>query len=349
MHKAARVALAVTICLAAALPVLAVFARAPGQSVGAAAGDMARVVWHGVLLPGENARHQVNYRNWVNSLLTATPILLTGLAVTVAFRAAVWNIGAQGQYLGGAILGAALGIYWRAPGAAALPALLLAAMIGGAAVAMVAAALQRWRGVNVVLGTLMLNFVAMEGLRFLLVGPMRESGGQPQSEQVREAARLPTLGHTPLHAGFFLALAAAAVVAFVLRRTTWGFRLRAVGENPVAARFAGINVPAVSMAALCLSGALAGLAGGVQVSGVQPYQLLLDTGASGFGFTGIAAALLGGLTAGGVVAAAVLLGVLDTAFAALQPCNVPYVAGQAMQGAILIAVLILTRPWKMAK
>jgi simple sugar transport system permease protein len=316
-----------------------------------------RTIWNRVLLPRSPYATE-GYRNWIQTLQSATPILLTGLAVAVAFRANVLNIGGQGQYAMGAVAAAAVGIYVRAPAPLLVTLLLVAAMLAGALLAAVAAALERWRSVPVVLGTLLLNFVALEFLRYLLQGPMRavsESGDllDPQSRQLPEPARLPEFfSPTPgqgLHMGFFIAVAVAALLAFLLRRTTFGFRLRVVGQNPHAARFAGMNVPRVSFATLALSGALAGLAGGIQVAGVATYVLFPDVGTDGLGFTGIAVALLGRLSPFGVVLSAIFFGLLNTSFKALERSSLEIHSStaQGVQGLLVIAVLISYSPlWK---
>jgi simple sugar transport system permease protein len=313
-----------------------------------------RTLWNRVLLP-RPAYATEGYRNWILTLQSATPILLTGLAVAVAFRANVLNIGGQGQYAMGAVAGAAVGIYVQAPAPLLVTLLLLAAMLAGALLAAVAAALERWRSVPVVLSTLLLNFVALEFLRYLLQGPMRavdEHGHflDPQSRQLPQAARLPEYFSTNpgqgLHVGFFIAVAVAALLAFLLRRTTFGFRLRVVGQNPHAARFAGMNVPRVSFATLALSGALAGLAGGIQIAGVAIYVLFPDIGTDGLGFTGIAVALLGRLSPLGVILSAIFFGLLNTSFKALERSSLEIHSStaQGVQGLLVIAVLISYSP-----
>jgi len=315
---------------------------------------IAKTIWNRVILPRPPYATE-GYRNWIQTLQSATPILLTGLAVAVAFRANVLNIGGQGQYVLGAAAAAAVGIYVRAPAPLLVTLLLLAAIAAGALFAAIAAALERWRNVPVVLSTLLLNFVALEFLRYLLQGPMRatsDSGDflDPQSRQLPQAARLPEFfSPTPgqgLHLGFFIALAVAALLAFVLRRTTFGFRLRVVGQNPHAARFAGMNVPRLSFATLALSGALAGLAGGLQVAGVATYILFPDVGTDGLGFTGIAVALLGRLSPLGVILSAIFFGLLGTAFKALErsPLEIHSSTAQGVQGLLVIAVLISYSP-----
>ena len=309
--------------------------------LGYPAGAVLRTAWEKVLWPGAFERRLLS---WSYMLQYATPILLTGLAIAVAFRAAVWNIGAQGQYLLGAIAATAVGVHLAAPSPIVIPALLIAAMLGGALLAALAAVLNVRRRVPIVLSTLLLNFIVLELLRFLLEGPMRDPAGQVKSAPLLDPALLPLLPGTRLHAGFLIALASAPVVAFVIRNTTFGFRLRAVGENPVAARFAGINVSRVGLATMSLSGALAGLAGGIEVAGVT-HELHQSANDTAFGFTGIAVALLGRLTASGVVAAAIFFGVLNGAFRALQAeMGVPFVTAQALQGLIVILMLVLTHP-----
>jgi general nucleoside transport system permease protein len=279
----------------------------------------------------------------------------------VAFRASVWNIGGQGQYVCGAIAGTAIGVYVTGMNAWGLiPLEMMAAVVAGAVFAGVAAALERWRNVPVVLSTLLLNFVALEFLRYLLQGPMRavSEGGtllDPQSRAIGEAGRLPQFfggeSGEGIHLGFFIAVGVAIVTSFLLRRTTFGFRLRVVGQNPVAARFAGMSVGRVSMATLALSGALAGLAAGVRLAGVETYQLFPDVGVDGVGFTGIAVALLGRLSPVGVVFSAVFFGLLNTAFRALErsPLEVHSATAQGVQGALVIAVLVVTGRRQKAK
>jgi ABC-type uncharacterized transport system permease subunit len=348
---------AIVLCLALTAVALALFPSRDEEESPATFGQrltlIGRVVHERVLLPRPPISTE-GYRNWVLTLQHATPLLFTGLAIAAAFRAGVLNIGAQGQLVMGAIAGAAVGVYLDAGPAVSITTLLLASFVAGAIFASIAALLHHWRGVPIVLSTLLLNFVALEFLRYLLQGSMRarsEDGTllDPQSPEIRAAARLPEFfGTSPglgIHLGFFLALAAAVVVGLVLRKTTFGFRLRAVGQNPDAARFAGMAVARVSAAALAISGGLAGLAGGVQLAGVPNYILFPDTGTNAIGFTGIAVALLGRLTATGVVLAAVFFGLLNTAFKALErEMGISPVTAQAVQGALIIAMLVLTSP-----
>jgi simple sugar transport system permease protein len=314
-------------------------------SLGYPPADVLGTVWEKVLWRADPARRLAA---WENILRDATPILLTGLAIVVAFRASVWNIGGQGQFLGGALAANAIGAWLVFSSAVATPLLLLGAMAAGGAIALIAATLDRYRRVPVVLSTLLLNAVMAEMTRFMISGPMRAPARPGVSLEIVEPARLPLIAATNLHVGFLLALAAAGITWFILARTTFGFRLRAVGENADAARAAGISVGRVAMASMALSGALAGLAGGVEVSGVR-HELALSDASSAFGFTGIAVALLGRLSAPGVVAAAIFFGILRQCFFVLEAeLSVSSVTGQALQGLIILLMLVLThgRLWR---
>ena len=308
-------------------------------ALGYPAADVLGTVWDKVLWRDDPHRR---FAAWGNVLRDATPILLTGLAIVVAFRASVWNIGGQGQFLAGALAANAIGAYVAGPSLRATPLLLLAAMAAGGVIALIAATLDRYRRVPVVLSTLLLNAVMAETLRFLISGPMRAPGRPGVSLPIADSAKLPMIWQTNLHVGFLLAVAAAGVIWFILARTTFGFRLRAVGENPDASRAAGIPVARIAMASLALSGALAGLAGGIEVTGVR-HELALSDASSAFGFTGIAVALLARLSAPGVVASAIFFGILRQCFFVLEAeLGVSSVTGQALQGLIILLMLVLT-------
>ncbi len=313
--------------------------------------EIGRVVYERALLPGHGADGRINFRFWIDTLNGTSLILLTGLAVAVAFRASVLNIGAQGQYLAGAIAATAIGLHCPGPAWVVVPAVLLGAIAAGGLVAMIASWLERWRSVPVVLSTLLLNFIVVVALEALLQGPLGDVGQGAQSPSLPVRARLPDLLNSDpvtlrpaLYGGLAIALLASLIVAMILRRTPFGFRLRAVGENPVASRFAGIAVGRVAALTLAFSGALAGLAGGIRIAAWPGHQLLLDLRSDGYGFTGIAVALLGRLSPVGVVLAALFFALLNTAFGALESnLDIPNVAAKAAQGIILIIMLIASR------
>jgi simple sugar transport system permease protein len=276
---------------------------------------------------------------WTATLLQTAPLLVTGLAVALAFRAGVWNIGAEGQLLVGALCATAVAT--RAPAAAPalllLPAVALAGALGGAAFGAVAGALRAARGISEVISTILLNFVAVSLVALAVQGPLQEAArAYPKSDPFPAAALLPAFGR--VHAGLLVGLVLACLLHELVFRTPFGFRLRAVGLAPLAARFAGISPVRVAVATLALSGALAGLAGAFEVAGVtgQLYEGL----SAGTGYTAIAVALLARLHPLAVVPAALFFGALEAGAAAMQrEAGVPAVLTQVVQGAaILLAV-----------
>ncbi|MFL5401292.1 MAG: ABC transporter permease, partial [Gemmatimonadales bacterium] len=200
-------------------------------------------------------------------------------------------------------------------------------------------------GVMEVISTLLLVFVAELLVSLMVQGPLQERTRiYPQSDAIPEAARLPLLGATQLHAGFLLALALALILWFLFSQTLWGFRLRAVGVGPRAAEISGqVNSQRVGATVLFLSGAIAGLAGGVEVSGVS-YALYQNL-SPGYGFTGIAVALLAGLHPAGVVLTGILFGALEAGAGAMQrEAGVPAVAVNVVEAVVIIVALLATVP-----
>jgi general nucleoside transport system permease protein len=249
---------------------------------------------------------------FAEALGRSCPLMLCGLAVAIAFRAQAWNIGVEGQYLMGATAATAVGLCGaQLPGFVLIPMVLLASAIAGALYAVPAAVLEIRRGVPLVLSTILLNFVASGFVEYLTQGPMR--GADPSAAQtnpIAHQAYLPALvAHTDLHWGFVGAVASAMALWILLRWTVGGFHMRVVGANPVAAEWAGIGVNAVKLRVMCLSGLLAGLAGGIQIAGV--YRLLNIGASEGFGYVGIVVALLGRLHPLGTALAAIAIGLLS--------------------------------------
>jgi general nucleoside transport system permease protein len=245
------------------------------------------------------------------SLVKAIPLILTGLAVALAFRCQIWNIGAEGQFLVGMLACLWLGVRGSAlPALVLLPAALAAGAAAGALWAGVAAALKLLRGVPEVISTIMLNYVALRLVSFAVTGPLQEPERlAPQTALIAEGARLARLGSgTRLHAGIYLALLATAGVAVLLFLTVTGFRIRAVGLNPVAAGAARIPVARTTALAFLYSGALAGLAGAVELSGVN--HRIYEGSSPGYGYTAIAVALLGRLHPAGVLLAGLFFGAM---------------------------------------
>lgn len=255
-----------------------------------------------------------------DALVKATPLIITGLAVALAFRGGVFNIGAEGQLLVGAAASAAVTLAWGASlGRLTIIVSLLAAGVAGAAWAGVAAELKRRFRVLEIISTIMLNFIAIHLVSYLVRGPLQEPTRiYPQTLSIPTEARLPVLlSGTRLHSGFLLALGLAALLAWIFRMTAIGFRIRAVGASPMAAWSAGrIDVSRTTAMVFLMSGAIAGIAGGVQVSGVT--FALYENLSPGYGYTAIAVALIAGLSPLGVVASGIFFGVLETGALALQ-------------------------------
>jgi ABC-type uncharacterized transport system permease subunit len=260
--------------------------------------------------------------NISETLVASIPLMLTGLAVAFAFRAGLFNIGAEGQLFMGAIASAFVGYKLNLPGIILIPIGLVAGALGGAVWGAIVGVLKAWRGAHEVITTIMLNYTAILISQYLLQasptgtpGPMAQANilGSPQTAPMN--ATLPVIipnsivQNGRLHAGLLIALAAALFFWFVLWRTTLGYKIRAVGLNPKAAAYAGINVGWTIALSMFIAGAFAGLGGMVSVYGVSPYALT-NSFSPGYGFDAIAVALLGKTTAAGSVAAAILFGAL---------------------------------------
>ena len=285
------------------------------------------------------------------TLVRAIPLTLLGVAVALSFRAGVFNIGGEGQLLLGAVAAAAVGLAApNALGIVALPLALATSAVAGALWAGVAAFLRSRFGVLEVISTIMLNFVAINLVSYLVRGPMQErTRVYPQSEMLDVATRLPRLGETRLHLGLALALAAAVATWWFLARTAAGFRVRAVGASPDAARVSGrVNVARVSAFALITSGAIAGLAGGVEVTGVT--YVLYENLSPGYGFSAIAVAILARLHPLAVIPSALLFATLETGALGLQrDAGVPSTLALVLEAvAILAAISFSARRFPLA-
>lgn len=252
----------------------------------------------------------------IQSAVKATPLLLVALGIIIAFRANVINIGAEGQIIAGALMATWFALTFRAwPGWLLVTGTLLAGFAAGAAWGFVPGLLKARLGVNEILSTVMMNAVALQLMNVLLSGalidPAEVLAGTfiAQSERIPQHAWLVRLvPQTLLHAGAIVAVLLAIAVYFFLWRTTVGYRIRAVGQSPEAARYAGIPVPFYQMLSLTLAGGFAGLAGVVEVLGV--HHRLLEGITSGYGFSGIVAALFGKLHPLGAIPASFLFGSL---------------------------------------
>ncbi len=322
--------LAITLSLIVLTALLAV----SGYSVSAAL----TALWHGA------------FGSWSviasGTLVRATPLLFAGLAVTVAFRAGILNIGAEGQLLAGAAAATAVSV--TISPTLGIAGVALALVVGGAAGGMwagIAAVLRQRFGVLEVISTIMLNVIMLHLTGLLVRGPLQEGTGTfPQSALIDPALRLPRIfPGTRLHVGVALAVLSALGLAWVLRHTAQGFRLRMTGANPRAAASAGgIGVARVAMSAFIASGAIAGLGGAVEVTGVT--FALYENLSPGYGYTAIAVALLARLNPMAAIGSAVVFGALEAGAAAMQrEAEVP--AGMVGVAEACVILVLLASEW----
>ena len=284
------------------------------------------------------------------TLVKATPLLLVGLGICISFRGDVINIGGEGQMIVGALMGTLVGItFVDWPGWALVPVAMLTGFLGGAIWGGIPGFLKAYFNVNEILSTVMMNAIAVQLMNFLLRGPMIDPSQAelaskiPQTARLADAFRLPRWVPTRLHLGALIAVILAILVYILLWRTSWGYRIRAVGQNPDASRYAGIKVKNYVVLALVLSGAFAGLAGVMQVYGVN-FRMITDGSASGFtgsaGFNGIVAALFGQLHPIGTIPASILFGALLVGANKMQRVvQVPSALITALNGLVVVFVV----------
>ena len=279
-------------------------------------------------------------------LVRATPLILTGLAVAFAFQAGVLNIGAEGQFLVGAACATTTALFLEGVlGSGVIVISLVAGAAAGGVWALIAAELRMRFRVLEVISTIMLNFIAIYLIAYLVRGPLQEPTHiYPQTVELPSYARLPLIiPGTRLHAGFAIAVIAGVIGWWVLRHTAAGFRLRAAGMNPDAARMAGrINVERTTRNVFLVSGMLAGLAGALEVHGVT--FALYENLSPGYGYTAIAVALLAALNPLLVVATGIFFGALETVASALQrDAGIPSTLVSVIEASIVLAVLAVQR------
>ncbi len=281
-----------------------------------------------------------------DTLVKATPLILTGLACALAFRMRLWNIGAEGQFLMGAWGASAVVLIpivpAGTPSIVTIPLMMAAGMLVGGAYGAIPGFLKAIRGVNEIIVTLMLNYVAALWIAYWVFGPWSEGGFQLTAQFPREAwlPRLSDLADSvpafyglTVHLGLIVALVAAVLVRFLLVKSRLGYEIRLIGDSPRAARYAGIDVARTIIIVFALSGALAGLAGMTEVSGVvHRLQLAISPG---YGFTAIIVAYIAKLNPYGVVVAAIAFGALILAGREIQPSGIPAM----IQGILLFALI----------
>ena len=278
--------------------------------------------------------------NITETLVKAAPMIFTGLAVAVAFRAKFWNIGAEGQLMAGAVAAAFVGAY-PMPGPLAMLLMALAGAAAGGLVALVPALLRVNLKVDDVVSSLLLNSVVYFAIMALIEGPWKDPfSGYPISPPIEDSAGFPRLIEgTRLHLGVLAAFVAAGLVWFLITRTTLGFKIRITGENAEAARYGGIAVGRVIVVTALISGGLAGLAGVGEVGGVH-FQVMSDL-SPGYGYSGIVIAMLARLNPLGVVPAAIFLAIVMTGAEAMsRATGVPVFLADVLQGTALLAMLV---------
>lgn len=283
-----------------------------------------------------------NYYGFGNMLTKTAPLLLASLGVLVPLKAGLFNIGAEGQiYMGG--LGSALvGLYLQGiPGFIHVPLALLGGLILGAIWGLIPGYLKAVRGVNEVITTLLLNYVALNFVGYLVNNSLKEPGAPSgYSSLIAESARLPIImPQTQAHAGIFIGLLTTGILWVVLTRSPIGYQIEAVGLNPTAARYAGMSVEGTIIAVMALAGGLAGLAGAGEVLGLK-YRLF-DRFSPGYGFDAIAIALLSRGNLAGIVLTSVFFAILRSGANVMQrSANVPVTVVYAIQGLTVLFIAI---------
>ena len=281
--------------------------------------------------------------NILETFVKACPLILTGLAVAFAFRAKFWNIGAEGQLMAGAIVAAVIGI--NAPeGTSAtvlIPIILIAGFIAGGAWAFLAAFLKMRLKIDDVVTTLLLNYVMFHFMGFLLFGPMQQVGSSwPKSAGIIDAAHLPILlVRSRFHLGVLLAVVMVFVIWFINAKTVLGYEIKAVGVNPTASYFGGINNTKVIFLTALISGGLAGLAGVTELCAIH-FHLLMDI-SPGYGYSGISIAMLGRLHPVGVALSAFFFSIIIVGAQSMsRMTGVPVYIAEVIQGMALIVMLV---------
>ncbi len=277
----------------------------------------------------------------IEVLVKATPLLLTGAAVTFAFVGGYWNIGAEGQLYAGATAATAIGLQMHGVSSwITIPLMIVGGFLAGALWALTPALMKVKLAIDEVVTTLLLNSVALFIVSALLNGPWRDPVSQwPQSPEIAPSAIFPKLiPRSRLHLGFILAIVTIVALWFVLTRTPFGLRMRAVGLGMAAAKFAGINVQRTMLISALVSGGIAGLAGVSEIAGIHYH--LIDAISPGYGYTGIIVATLGTLNPWGVALAAMFIGLIDTGSQTVsRALGVPAYLGDVIQSALLLVTL----------
>lgn len=274
------------------------------------------------------------------TLVKATPLILTGLGVSLAFRMKIWNIGADGQLYMGAIGSTWVAVFSGLEGITAVIAMFLAAGVMGGLWASVAGFLKSKLRVNEIIVTLLMNYIAAAWVSYLVYGPWKDPKGFnfPLTERFAAELMLPTLSATRLHLGFVIAVLLAGILYVIIEKTVWGYEIKVIGDNPNAAKYAGINIDKNIILVMFLSGALAGIAGFSETAGVQ--GRLQEGISQGYGYTAIIVAWLAGRSAVGVLIVSVIMAVILVGGDSLQILmQLPVAFVNLFQGLILFFIL----------
>ncbi|WP_277656532.1 ABC transporter permease [Seleniivibrio woodruffii] len=274
------------------------------------------------------------------TLVKSTPLILTGLGVSIAFRMKIWNIGAEGQLYMGAMGASLIALHSGLTGITGIVVMFLTAAVFGGLWASVSGFLKAKAGVNEIIVTLLMNYIAIAWVSYLVYGPWKDPNGFnfPLTPRFSPDLILPTLSTYRLHAGFLLALVLVAVVYIFMEKTVWGYEIKVIGNNPKAAKYAGISIDKKIIGVMFLSGALAGIAGFSESAGVQGR---LQEGIShGYGYTAIIVAWLAGRSAIGVLVVSVIMAVILVGGDSLQILmQLPVAFVNLFQGLILFFIL----------
>lgn len=277
-----------------------------------------------------------------NTIVKMTPLIFTGLAVGFGFRAGVFNIGAEGQMAMGALAGAVIAMNMGGvPSVISIPLSVLGGMLAGAIWASIAGLLKAFTGAHEVISTIMLNWIAANLASFMVTGPLAVGSGTPKSPEIAESAKLPILlkvQATELSIGIFIAIVAAIVMYIILEKTTIGYELKGVGFNPHAAEYGGVSIKKSIIITMAVSGALAGMAGIVDILGIAPHRFVGEL-TGGRGFDGITIALIGRNNPIGIIFAALLIAALRTGSNAMQiQAQIPDDIVGIIQGIVIFLV-----------
>lgn len=274
------------------------------------------------------------------TLVKATPLLLCGLGVAIAYRISIWNIGAEGQFLLGAVGATAITIYFpNLPGIVYIPLMVIVGIVAGAVWGLLTALPRTYFQVNELITSLMLNYIALLLLDYFVFGPWRDPEGFnfPGTPMFLPSQLLATIGDTRLHIGVLFAIIAVVLFAFLILKTRWGYELRVLGANPSAAKYAGIKINKHILLVMMISGGMAGLAGMIEVSGVA--GRLMYGISPGYGYTAIIVAWLARLNPWAMIVSSIFIGGLIVGGYSVQTIGLPSSMSLMLQGAILFCLI----------